>query len=70
MNNQGERNEKDESEWGKAPLHAELLEKVAHIYCLALSTGKTITTLQASTIDSIAPSRRLEAGDAPQNGSK
>ena len=26
----------------KAILHAELLEKVAHIYCLALSTGKPV----------------------------
>ena len=35
----------------KAVLHAELLEKVAHIYCLALSTGKTVNTLPASAAD-------------------
>lgn len=32
----------------QAILHAELLEKVAHIYCLALSTGKPVTTLPVS----------------------
>ncbi len=32
----------------QAILHAELLEKTAHIYCLALSTGKPITRLPAS----------------------
>ena len=35
----------------KAILHAELLEKVAHIYCLALSTGKPVATLPASIAD-------------------
>ena len=29
----------------QAILHAELLEKVAHVYCLALSTGKPASTL-------------------------
>jgi ribulose-5-phosphate 4-epimerase/fuculose-1-phosphate aldolase len=32
----------------QAIVHAELLEKVAHIYCLALSTGKPVTTLPVS----------------------
>jgi ribulose-5-phosphate 4-epimerase/fuculose-1-phosphate aldolase len=35
----------------KAILHSELLEKVAHIYCLALSTGKPVTTLPESIIE-------------------
>jgi ribulose-5-phosphate 4-epimerase/fuculose-1-phosphate aldolase len=35
----------------QALLHAELLEKVAHAYCLALSTGKPVTTLPQSTVD-------------------
>jgi L-ribulose-5-phosphate 4-epimerase len=35
----------------EAILHAELLEKVAHIYCLALSTGKTVNTLPESIIE-------------------
>jgi ribulose-5-phosphate 4-epimerase/fuculose-1-phosphate aldolase len=35
----------------QALLHAELLEKVAHAYCLALSTGKPISTLPQSTVD-------------------
>ncbi|HNY49324.1 MAG TPA: class II aldolase/adducin family protein [Smithella sp.] len=34
----------------KAILHAELLEKVAHIYCFALSTGKPVTALPESII--------------------
>ena len=35
----------------QALLNAELLEKVAHAYCLALSTGKPVTTLPQSAID-------------------
>ena len=35
----------------QALLNAELLEKVAHAYCLALSTGKPVTTLPQSTVD-------------------
>jgi ribulose-5-phosphate 4-epimerase/fuculose-1-phosphate aldolase len=35
----------------KALLHAELLEKVARAYCLALSTGKLVTTLPQSAVD-------------------
>ncbi len=33
----------------KALLAAELLEKIAHIYCLALSTGKPVTLLPDAT---------------------
>lgn len=35
----------------KAILHAELLEKVAHIYYMALSTGRPVTTLPESIIE-------------------
>jgi ribulose-5-phosphate 4-epimerase/fuculose-1-phosphate aldolase len=35
----------------QALLNAELLEKAAHAYCLALSTGKPVTTLPKSTVD-------------------
>ena len=35
----------------RAILHAELLEKVAHIYCLALSTGKPVCTLPKAITD-------------------
>lgn len=38
----------------EAILHAELLEKVAHIYCLAISTGKPVTILPESSIRTIA----------------
>ncbi len=48
----------------KALLHAELLEKVAHIYCLALSTGKPITTLPASITDFVAAVRKSEVEEA------
>ncbi|MBN1662117.1 MAG: class II aldolase/adducin family protein [Deltaproteobacteria bacterium] len=41
----------------EAVLHAELLEKVAHIYYLALSTGKTVTTLPESTVGMVAAIR-------------
>lgn len=44
----------------QALLHAELLEKVAHIYCLALSTGKPFTTLPSTTTDYAASMRNLE----------
>jgi len=37
----------------KAILHAELLEKVAHIYCLALSTGKPVTKLPESILEMV-----------------
>ncbi|MGA2527065.1 MAG: class II aldolase/adducin family protein [Smithellaceae bacterium] len=48
----------------KALLNAELLDKVAQIYCLALSTGKTIHTLPDSTIEMIMAVRNYEVNDA------
>lgn len=48
----------------KAILHAELLEKVAHIYCLALSTGKHVCALPASIIDFVAAIRDSEVQEA------
>jgi len=44
----------------EAVLHAELLEKVAHIYYLALSTGKTVTTLPEDTIGLVAAMREIQ----------
>jgi L-ribulose-5-phosphate 4-epimerase len=41
----------------KAILHAELLEKVAHIYCLALSTGKPVTQLPELIVQLVAAMR-------------
>jgi ribulose-5-phosphate 4-epimerase/fuculose-1-phosphate aldolase len=49
-----------------AILNAELLEKVAHIYYLALSTGKPVTTLPESVMEKIAAARSNEA-QAAQN---
>lgn len=48
----------------KAILHAELLEKIAHIYCLALSTGKTVGTLPSSVIDLAAMLRNADVQEA------
>ena len=48
----------------KAILHAELLEKVAHIYCLALSTGRPVTTLPESIIEVVAVVRNGEVQQA------
>jgi L-ribulose-5-phosphate 4-epimerase len=48
----------------KAILNAELLEKVAHIYYLALSTGKPINTLPESIIDLFAAVRNNEVKEA------
>ena len=48
----------------KAILHAELLEKVAHIYYLALSTGKPINTLPESIIEVVAAIRNSEVKEA------
>jgi L-ribulose-5-phosphate 4-epimerase len=48
----------------KAILHAELLEKVAHIYYLALSTGKPINTLPESIIEVVAAVRNSEVKEA------
>jgi len=56
----------------KALLAAELLEKVAHIYCLALSTGKPVNSLP-SPIQQMARSLRdYEVGEAEKKkaGSK
>ena len=44
----------------KAILHAELLEKVAHIYYLALSTGKPINTLPESIVEVVETVRNNE----------
>jgi ribulose-5-phosphate 4-epimerase/fuculose-1-phosphate aldolase len=44
----------------KAILHAELLEKVAHIFYLALSTGKPVDTLPQSIIEAVAAVRNNE----------
>lgn len=48
----------------KAILHAELLEKVAHIYCLALSTGKPVSTLPESIVDVVRIVRNNEVQQA------
>ena len=48
----------------KAILNAELLEKVAHIYYLALSTGKPINTLPESIVDLVAVVRNNEVKEA------
>jgi glutamate-1-semialdehyde 2,1-aminomutase len=44
----------------KAILHAELLEKIAHVYLLALSTGKSVGTIAKSTADLCALLRDQE----------
>jgi L-fuculose-phosphate aldolase len=43
----------------EAMLHAELVEKTARIYALALSTGKSIGTLPAFALDKIAALRKM-----------
>jgi ribulose-5-phosphate 4-epimerase/fuculose-1-phosphate aldolase len=48
----------------KAILHAELLEKIAHIYCLALSTGKSVCTLPASVAELAAVLRNSDVQEA------
>jgi glutamate-1-semialdehyde 2,1-aminomutase len=48
----------------KAILNAELLEKVAHIYYLALSTGKPVNTLPESIIELVAVIRNQEVKEA------
>ncbi|MBI5552677.1 MAG: class II aldolase/adducin family protein [Desulfobacterales bacterium] len=48
----------------KAILHAELLEKVAHIYCLALSTGKSVTALPDAIVQLVAAMRAHEVNSA------
>src|SRR5208283_5840941 len=49
-----------------AILHAELLEKVAQIYCLALSTGKPIKTLPESIVELVVAVRNYEVNDAQE----
>lgn len=48
----------------KAILHAELLEKVAHVYYLALSTGKQVTTLPGSIVEIVKMMRDSEVQQA------
>lgn len=48
----------------KAMLAAELLEKVAHIYCLALSTGKSVTELPGATREMAEGMRAYEVAQA------
>lgn len=48
----------------KALLGAELLEKVAHLYCLALSTGRPITTLPDQIRDIAHSLREYEVSEA------
>jgi ribulose-5-phosphate 4-epimerase/fuculose-1-phosphate aldolase len=48
----------------KAILHAELLEKVAHIYSLALSTGKPVSTLPESIVEVVKIVRDNEVRQA------
>jgi ribulose-5-phosphate 4-epimerase/fuculose-1-phosphate aldolase len=48
----------------KALLNAELLEKVAQTYCLALSTGKAVHSLPGSIIDMIMVLRNHEVSEA------
>jgi ribulose-5-phosphate 4-epimerase/fuculose-1-phosphate aldolase len=48
----------------KAILHAELLEKVAHIYYLALSTGKPVSTLPESIVELVKVVRNHEVKES------
>ena len=48
----------------KAILAAELIEKVAHIYCLALATGKPVTTLPENVQEMARGMRAYEVGQA------
>jgi glutamate-1-semialdehyde 2,1-aminomutase len=48
----------------KALLSVELLEKVAHIYCLALSTGRPVTTLPDSIQEMVRSLRDYEVTEA------
>ncbi len=54
----------------KAILAAELIEKVAHIYCLALGTGKPVTTLPENVQEMARGMRAYEAGKALETGEK
>jgi len=48
----------------KAMLAAELLEKVAHIYCVALATGEPVTELPAATREMAEGLRSYEVAQA------
>ena len=48
----------------KAILHAELLEKIAHIYYLALSTGRPVTTLPEEIVQKVKAMRAHEVKSA------
>ena len=48
----------------QALLNAELLEKVAHAYCLALSMGKAVTTLPQAVADMFALLRQNDVNEA------
>ena len=54
----------------KAVLNAELLEKVAHIYYLALSTGKQVFTLPKSITDLVSIIRNQEVKEAMEKSTK
>jgi L-ribulose-5-phosphate 4-epimerase len=54
----------------KAMLAAELLEKVAHIYSLALATGKPVTELPATTSQMAEGIRSYEAAEARKKTEK
>ncbi len=48
----------------KALLAAELLEKIAHIYCLALSTGRSVTILPSTIREMVRGLRDYEVSEA------
>ncbi|MDA8138986.1 MAG: class II aldolase/adducin family protein [Desulfobacteraceae bacterium] len=48
----------------KAILHAELLEKIAQVYCLALSTGKPVSQLPQAVVDLVKAMRDHEVKQA------
>jgi L-ribulose-5-phosphate 4-epimerase len=48
----------------QAILHAELLEKVAQVYSLALSTGRTIHTLPGAIVEMVQAVRSHEVSEA------
>ncbi|HNY66919.1 MAG TPA: class II aldolase/adducin family protein [Deltaproteobacteria bacterium] len=48
----------------KALYHAELLEKLSHVYCLALSTGRAVHTLPEPTVEMARALRDNEVGEA------
>jgi ribulose-5-phosphate 4-epimerase/fuculose-1-phosphate aldolase len=54
----------------KAILAAELIEKVAHIYCLALATGKPVTMLPENVQEMARGMRTYEAAQAREKETK